>query len=128
MLHTYIHTYLDDLANLSVRDGDLDAGEVGVEPPLQGGHELHVGLAARIDGLDRLGDVRGDRLLAEYVLAVLGARLDLLLSQKHKAPRPRCHASSVNGEGMYARHGAGGGSLVFCDHHGVDGLIREGRA
>ena len=71
--------YLDDVANLSVRDGDLDPGKVGVEPSLQSGHELHVGDAAGVDGLDCLGHVRGDRLLAEDVLAVLGARLDLLL-------------------------------------------------
>lgn len=75
--------HLDDLADLAVRDGNLDAREVGVESPLQGRHELHVRGLAGVDGLDRLGHVGGDRLLAEHVLAVSRAGLDLSRRKQH---------------------------------------------
>lgn len=68
---------LDDIADLPVRDGNLDAGKVGVEPPLQGGHKLDARGLARVDGLYGLRNVSGDRLLAEHVLTVGGTRLDL---------------------------------------------------
>ena len=53
----------------------LDAEEVGVEAALQGGHELDALLAGVVDGLDGLDEVRRQRLLAEDVLARVGARL-----------------------------------------------------
>lgn len=72
-------THLNELANLSISDGDLHPGKVGVEPPLQGGHQLDTRELARVDGFDSLGHVGGDRLLAEDMLAVFGAGLDLWL-------------------------------------------------
>ena len=79
--------YLHDITDLSVGDGDLHAGEVGVEPPLQGGHELNARGLAGVDGLDSLGHVCRDGLLAEYVLAVRRARFDL--STQRESPIQR---------------------------------------
>lgn len=70
-------SHLDDIADLSVRDRDLNAGEVRIKTPLQGGHELYTRFLAGVDGLDRLGDIRRDGLLAEHMLPVRRARLDL---------------------------------------------------
>lgn len=71
-------TYHDGLSDLTTDDGILDALEVGIETSLQTSHELNTGLIAGVDGLDGLGEVGGKGLLAEHVLAVRGACLDLL--------------------------------------------------
>jgi len=71
-------TYHDGFSDLTANDGFLNTLEVGIETSLQTGHELDTGLIAGIDGLYRLGEVGGERLLAEHVLAVGGTGLDLL--------------------------------------------------
>lgn len=71
-------TYHDGLSDLTTDDSILDTLEVGIESSLQAGHELDTGLIAGVDGLDGLGEVGGKGLLAEHVLAVGGAGLDLL--------------------------------------------------
>ena len=71
-------THHDILTNLTGDDSILDALEVGIEAPLQTRHELDTSLIAGIDGLDGLGEVGGKGLLAEHVLSVGGAGLDLL--------------------------------------------------
>mmetsp|Transcript_10504 Transcript_10504/g.15750 ORF Transcript_10504/g.15750 Transcript_10504/m.15750 type:complete len:278 (-) Transcript_10504:200-1033(-) len=69
---------LDDFSDLIVDDGLFHTREIRVEPPLQRSHQLHVRSSARVDGLDRLHHIRGNGLLAENVLALLRAGLDLL--------------------------------------------------
>ena len=71
-------THHDGLSDLTTDDSILDTLEVGIESSLQAGHELDTGLIAGVDGLDGLGEVGGKGLLAEHVLAVGGAGLDLL--------------------------------------------------
>ena len=75
--------HLDDFADLPVRDGYPHAGEVGVEPPLQGGHELDVSQLAGVNGLDRLRHVRRDGLLAKHVLTLGRTGFDLFWASSY---------------------------------------------
>ena len=80
--------YHDSVSDLAFGDGVLDTTKVLVEPALQTNHELHSGLVTGVDGLNRLGQVRGDGLLAKDVFAVGGTGLDLLGMELRRGADP----------------------------------------
>mmetsp|Transcript_8246 Transcript_8246/g.17922 ORF Transcript_8246/g.17922 Transcript_8246/m.17922 type:complete len:237 (+) Transcript_8246:821-1531(+) len=68
----------DGVSHLVIRDRRLDPAEILVEPPLQPDHQFDARVVARVDRLDRFGQVRGDRLLAKHMFSVRSAGLDLV--------------------------------------------------
>jgi hypothetical protein len=73
----HLPTYHNGFTNFFVLNSGLDTLEVIVETTLKSNHELDSSSVTGVDGLDSLGQVSSDRLLAENVFSVGSSSLDL---------------------------------------------------